>query len=50
MSILDALDNCGLEVMTVNQIKGYMLDESPNVSRALNKLDELVNIEIVHAD
>jgi len=40
LSILDALDNSGLEVMTVNQIKGSMLDESPNVSRSLNKLME----------
>lgn len=40
LSILDALDNSGEEVMTVNQIKGYMLDDNPNVSRSLNKLME----------
>lgn len=40
LAILDALDNSDLEVMTVNQLKGFMLDESPNVSRSLNKLME----------
>ena len=40
LDILDALDNSGLEVMTVNQIKAVMLDDNPNVSRSLNKLME----------
>lgn len=40
LSILDVLDTSAMEVMTVNQIKGYMLDENPNVSRSLNKLME----------
>lgn len=39
LSILDALDNSGA-AMTVNQIKAAMIDESPNVSRSLNKLME----------
>ena len=41
LSILEALDNCGMhKEMTVNQIKECLLDESPNVSRSLNKLME----------
>ena len=38
LSILHALSKSPEKQLTVNQIKHLMLDESPNVSRALNKL------------
>lgn len=38
LTILHILDEAPNEKMTVNQIKQYMVDESPNVSRSLNKL------------
>ncbi len=46
LSILEALDNCGRnEILTVNQIKDTLLDESPNVSRSLKRLMEKKWIE-----
>ena len=38
LDILHALANSREKSLTVNQIKELMIDESPNVSRALNKL------------
>lgn len=38
LSLLHVLDWGPAEGLTVNQLKSAMIDESPNVSRALNKL------------
>lgn len=38
LTILHILDELADEEMTVNQIRQYMVDDSPNVSRSLNKL------------
>ncbi len=38
LNLLHALDKGPEGGLTVNQLKGLMADESPNVSRALNKL------------
>ncbi len=38
LQILHALAESASEELTVSQIKSVMVDESPNVSRALNKL------------
>ncbi|PAB58331.1 MarR family transcriptional regulator [Anaeromicrobium sediminis] len=40
VNILHALSNSPSGQLTVNQIKSFMVDESPNVSRSLNKLME----------
>ncbi|MBN3564376.1 MarR family winged helix-turn-helix transcriptional regulator [Aliamphritea spongicola] len=38
LGLLHALDYAPEEGLTVNQLKALMIDDSPNVSRALNKL------------
>jgi MarR family transcriptional regulator len=38
LHILHTLSHSPKGILTVNQIKSYMVDESPNVSRSLNKL------------
>ncbi|WP_432664155.1 MarR family transcriptional regulator [Wukongibacter baidiensis] len=40
VQILHVLSNSPSGQLTVNQIKSFMVDESPNVSRSLNKLME----------
>lgn len=40
LQILHVLSEAEGEVLTVNQIKKLMIDDSPNVSRSLNKLME----------
>ncbi|MCT4646271.1 MAG: MarR family transcriptional regulator [Carboxylicivirga sp.] len=40
MNILHILDYAPKEGLTVNQIKQSMVEDSPNISRALNKLME----------
>jgi len=38
LNILDVLDHAPEQQLTVNELKTMMIDESPNVSRTLNKL------------
>jgi len=45
LDILHALSKSPEKVLTVNQIKKLMIDDSPNVSRALNKLMDADLIE-----
>ncbi|WP_281558165.1 MarR family transcriptional regulator [Thalassomonas sp. RHCl1] len=49
LEILHALSHTKDKRLTVNQIKSVMTDESPNVSRALNKLMEAGFIEKVRS-
>jgi len=41
LNILHALDMSPVGQLTVNQLKSVLLDETPNVSRTLNKLVDL---------
>ena len=45
LDILHTLSFAPEKCLTVNQIKSFMIDESPNVSRALNKLMDAGLIE-----
>lgn len=45
LEILHVLSKAPDKYLTVNQIKKMMVDESPNVSRALNKLMDAMLIE-----
>lgn len=49
LDILHALSFAPDKCLTVNQIKSVMIDESPNVSRALNKLMEAGLIEKIRS-
>lgn len=45
LNILHALDYAEQGTLTVNQLKAVMLDETPNVSRTLNKLVDMGMVE-----
>ena len=45
LNLLHALDYGPQEGLTVNQLKASLADDSPNVSRALNKLVEQGHVE-----
>ena len=40
LSVIHYLDSAGGHVMTVNQLRETLIDDSPNVSRILNKMVE----------
>jgi len=40
LSVIHYLDSAGADTMTVNQLRETLLDDSPNVSRILNKMVE----------
>lgn len=40
LSVIHYLDTAGVEKMTVNELRETLIDDSPNVSRILNKMVE----------